>query len=74
MNTRNKNKAFAALPRNARRRASDRRGILLLVVLSLLTLFLMIGTAFIVTANQYRQMNKARGKVAEQTSAPVRQV
>ncbi len=54
-------------------RNSSRRGILLLVVLSLLTLFLMIGTAFIVTANQYRKMNKTRARITEQSQAPARQ-
>jgi len=100
MNTKNRKKASAALPRNARcqpivvtlpqpsrepsRRApcvawqrgwqsTPRRGILLLVVLSLLTLFLMIGMAFIVTANQYRRAQKSLAIADRESNAPVRQ-
>jgi hypothetical protein len=47
-------------------RASSRRGVLLLVILGMLTLFLMIGTAFIVSSNQFRQANKSYTKVGEQ--------
>lgn len=42
-----------------RARATERRGILLLVVLSLLVLFLLVGTSFIVSSNQYRLAQKA---------------
>ncbi len=44
-------------------RPSARRGILLLVVLSMLTLFLLIGTSFIMSANQYRRANKTLSDV-----------
>ncbi|MDZ4657706.1 MAG: hypothetical protein SH868_09040 [Bythopirellula sp.] len=39
---------------------------LLLVILGMLTLFLMIGTAFISSSNQYRRANKSYSKVGEQ--------
>ena len=42
----------------AARRSRDRRGVLLLVVLSMLVLFLLIGTAFLVVSNQYRSASK----------------
>lgn len=41
---------------------TERRGILLLVVLGLLTLFLFVGTAFVVSSNQYRQANRSYQK------------
>jgi hypothetical protein len=44
----------------------NRKGVLLLVILGMLTLFLMIGTAFIVSSNQFRQANKSYTKVGEQ--------
>lgn len=47
-------------------RPSSRRGVLLLVILGMLTLFLMIGTAFIMSGNQYRRANKTYSKVGEQ--------
>ncbi|MCH2114401.1 MAG: hypothetical protein MK171_05770 [Pirellulales bacterium] len=46
-------------------RLAPRRGILLLVVLSMLTLFLMIGTAYIVSANHFRKMNRAMARATE---------
>ncbi len=46
-------------------RNSSRRGVLLLVILGMLTLFLMIGTAFIMSGNQYRRANKTYSKVGE---------
>lgn len=54
--------------RNSRHatRGNSRRGVLLLVILGMLTLFLMIGTAFIVSSNQFRQANKSYSKVGEQ--------
>jgi len=54
-------------------RTPPRRGILLLVVLSLLTLFLLIGTAFIVSANHYRRTNKALARVTEAANSSYRQ-
>lgn len=53
--------------------APPRRGILLLVVLSMLTLFLLIGTAFIVSSNQYRQANKIRAKLTEASNSSIDQ-
>jgi hypothetical protein len=46
------------------RRTRSRRGVLLLVVLSLLVLFLMIGTAFILTAKQSQIASKSGNKAA----------
>ena len=43
----------------------SRRGILLLVVLSMLTLFLMLGTAYLVSANYYRKAAKLNARAAE---------
>src|SRR3989304_3035477 len=40
----------------------SRRGVLLLVVLSLLVLFMLIGTAFLMSSNQYRNSAKAAAK------------
>jgi hypothetical protein len=45
--------------RRARRQQRHRRGILLLVTLSLLILFLMVGTAFLITAKQSGKQAKA---------------
>ncbi len=59
--------------RLATRNSPPRRGILLLVVLSLLTLFLMIGTAYLVTANQYRRAQKSYARAAEASQAPAKQ-
>ncbi|HMO83632.1 MAG TPA: hypothetical protein PKC18_01795, partial [Lacipirellulaceae bacterium] len=42
----------------------QRRGVLLLVVLSLLVLFLMIGTAFIITAKQSEKAAKVQNVTA----------
>lgn len=50
-----------------------RRGILLLVVLSILTLFLLIGTAFIVTSKQYQQTNKTRARLTETANSSIDQ-
>ena len=41
---------------------SARRGVLLLVVLSLLVLFMLIGTAFLMSSNQYRKGMKEQAK------------
>ena len=54
-------------------RISPRRGILLLVVLSMLTLFLLIGTAFIVSANHYRQINKIQSRITEVSNSSIDQ-
>ena len=63
MNYRNKNKP----------NCQNRKGILLLVVLSMLTLFLMIGTAYIVSASHYRKMNKTMAQAAEASHLEVDQ-
>jgi hypothetical protein len=49
------------VPVNKRRRsaAHDRRGVLLLVVLSMLTLFLMLGSSYLVVAIRARKVSKA---------------
>ena len=52
---------------------SSRRGILLLVVLSMLTLFLLIGTAFIVSANHYRKTLKTFAKATEASNSSIDQ-
>ncbi|WP_428304900.1 hypothetical protein [Lacipirellula sp.] len=44
--------------------ARDRRGVLLLVVLSLLVLFMMVGTAFIITAKQSEKTAKTAMKAS----------
>ncbi|HEY3392000.1 MAG TPA: hypothetical protein VGK58_04795, partial [Lacipirellulaceae bacterium] len=41
---------------------SSRRGVLLLVVLSMLVLFMLIGTTFLMTSNQERQSAKKSGR------------
>ena len=71
-----KSLAVSPLVTNAQRPTPNtpRSGILLLVVLSMLTLFLLIGTAFIVSANQYRKANKILAKVAEASNSSVDQV
>src|SRR5436190_3921454 len=43
-------------------RRSKRRGVLLLVVLSMLVLFMLIGTAFLMSSNQSRVMMKEASK------------
>ncbi|MCH2119269.1 MAG: hypothetical protein MK161_16395, partial [Pirellulales bacterium] len=48
--------------RQARLRRRHRRGVLLLVVLSMLVLFMMIGTAFLMTSDMYRKGSKAAAK------------
>jgi hypothetical protein len=43
-------------------RRAPRRGVLLLVVLSMLVLFMLIGTAFLMSSSQYRTSSKAGAK------------
>ena len=52
---------------------SPRRGILLLVVLSMLTLFLLIGTAFIVSANHFRRSMKIQAGVTQTSNSSIDQ-
>ena len=58
-------------PRSSIRNGSDRRGILLLVVLSLLVLFLLVGTSYVVSSNHYRRANKTLGKPYEPAKSPL---
>src|SRR5688572_23725932 len=51
-----------------KRKRSVRHGVLLLVVLSLLVLFLMLGVAFVVTAKQAEKSAKAAMRGAARTS------
>ena len=48
------NRRIARGPRRARSSRRHRRGVLLLVVLSLLVLFMLLGTAFLMTSSQYK--------------------
>jgi len=50
---------------------ASRSGILLLVVLSMLTLFLLIGTAFIVSANHYRRTQKMLNEVTQTSNSSI---
>jgi hypothetical protein len=59
--------SLLATRRRPRRRS--RRGVLLLVVLSLLVLFLMIGTAFIITAKQADIAGKTAAKASDKQVA-----
>lgn len=54
--------------RNAR--ASERRGVLLLVVLSVLILFMLVGTTFLLTSNQYKTAAKIMDKANRTTFQP----
>ncbi len=47
----------------SRRNASSRRGVLLLVVLSMLVLFMLIGTAFLMSSSQEQKTAKHLSKV-----------
>src|SRR3954465_4099266 len=48
--------------RNPKSKRGARRGVLLLVVLSMLVLFMLVGTAFLMTSNQSRTMMKEEGR------------
>ena len=48
------------------RRAKSRRGVLLLIVLSLLVLFLMIGMTFLVSAGQFNRLAKSAARTDNQ--------
>ena len=56
-----------------RRHASchERRGVLLLVVLSMLTLFLMLGTTYLIVASRARATARAFAKAAAEASTPL---
>ena len=51
-------------------RATQRRGILLLVVLSMLVLFMLMGTTFLITSSQYKEASKAIEKAGRSTFQP----
>ncbi len=51
---------------------SSRRGVLLLVVLSLLVLFMLVGTAFLMSSNQYRNASTASAKNDRLGSPPTK--
>lgn len=65
MSTRNRQMKLRAKRHAWRMRQlrAERRGVLLLVVLSLLVLFMLIGTAFLMSSNQYRHSAKASAKL-----------
>ncbi|MGL4512173.1 MAG: hypothetical protein ACRCT8_03725 [Lacipirellulaceae bacterium] len=50
--------------------ATQRRGVLLLVVLSMLVLFLLLGTTFLITSSQYRAASRAVEKAGRATFQP----
>ena len=50
-------------------RASERRGVLLLVVLSLLTLFLLLGTTYLIVSTRSRETARAFNRLITQTAA-----
>ena len=54
----------------ARRSRRDRRGVLLMVVLGMLALFLLLGTAFLVTSNFYADSAKEAAKLNRTTNNP----
>lgn len=56
--------------RRLRQRARQRRGVLLLVVLSMLVLFLLLGTTFVIIANSYRQSAKTIERTHETSLQP----
>ena len=53
--------------------AHNRRGVLLLVVLSMLVLFMMLGTAFIITSKQSSKQSKTLAKAAQNAASPIHQ-
>jgi hypothetical protein len=50
-------------------RAPERRGVLLLVVLSLLTLFLLLGTTYLIVSTRSRETARAFNRLITQTAA-----
>ena len=57
-----------------RRGARRRRGILLLMILSLLVLFVLVGVTFIIVADQYADGAKIFGKLEQTGDSPERQL
>ena len=73
---RNRKSQLKAKRRASRARArARRRGVLLLVVLSMLVLFMLVGTAFLMSSNQSRIAMKhaarERGRALAHTPSPV---
>ena len=52
------------------RKSEQRRGVLLLVVLSMLVVFLLIGVTFVMVANQQKDAAKAATTMAQTGNAP----
>ncbi len=52
------------------RQRPDRRGVLLMVVLSMLALFLLLGTAFLVTSNFYQKSSRDAAKLNRTGNSP----
>jgi hypothetical protein len=50
---------------------TDRRGVLLLVVLSILTLFMMLGTTYLIVASRARATARAFAKASAEAASPV---
>jgi len=68
-----RNRAPSRASRRAPRNSPPRRGVLLLVVLSVLVLFLMIGTAFVISAKHSEKAGKAGYKGAVRTATEASQ-
>ncbi len=65
---------FASLRfRNPQSAIRNRNGVLLLVVLSLLVLFMMLGTAFVITAKQSSEAAKALKEAMANAASPTKQ-
>lgn len=58
------------LQRRSRLRAHDRRGVLLLMILSLLVLFVLVGMTFILTASQFKRASSMRSRSDRYGDAP----
>lgn len=50
--------------------AGRRRGVIMLVVLSMLVLFMLVGTTFLITSGQYRQASRIIEKAGRATQQP----
>ncbi len=64
----------AVVGRRWSRGASCRRGVLLLVVLSLLVLFILIAVTFVLIAGQYRRSSRAAGRAEQYGDDPQKQL
>lgn len=71
MTQRNRRSATKRAPRRlTTARPRERRGVLLLVVLSLLVLFLLFGSTFLITSGQYRTATRVLDKATRTTFQP----